>query len=518
MARSGREPGEPAPEGEQRRLLAVAFGRAELTLEQLWQRYFALGGDAGLAEVEAHLHGRVPLPAAQSDVLAHALNERLDELVRQRRVPYRRVVHAGRPATGPLAALVELLIGTRLAPPEQLSAVVAAAGRAIGSRMGVYLVDYDQDVLVPVPGPNAEGREPLRVDASLAGQAFRRVRALPSEGPGEPRLWVPLLDGVERIGVLEVVLGDRADLYDPGLREQCRWLAALIGHLVVAATDYGDALDLVRRTRPRTATAEMIWQLLPPLTAGTDRFTLAGLLEPTAAVGGDAFDYALGETTAHMAIFDATGHSLFSGLIAAAALAAYRSARRNGDGLYRQAVAIDDAVAELFSGSVRFVTGVLAELDLPSGRLRYITGGHPAPLLMRHGKVVKALDGGHRPLFGVSAALDTALEDFRVGEEMLQPGDWLIFYTDGVVEARDSTGEFFGEPRLIDFVQRAAASGQPPPETVRRLVKAVMAHQNGVLQDDATVVLAHWGADDTPTVVGPPIGGGVTVTGRGHRS
>jgi serine phosphatase RsbU (regulator of sigma subunit) len=46
--------------------------------------------------------------------------------------------------------------------------------------------------------------------------------------------------------------------------------------------------------------------------------------------------------------------------------------------------------------------------------------------------------------------------------------------------------------RLVHFLQREAASGLPPPETVRRLVRAVMAHQDDVLQDDATVLLARW--------------------------
>jgi serine phosphatase RsbU (regulator of sigma subunit) len=126
----------------------------------------------------------------------------------------------------------------------------------------------------------------------------------------------------------------------------------------------------------------------------------------------------------------------------------------------------------------------------------YITGGHPAPLVMREGRIVKTLEGGHRPLFGLPAATGTPLEEFRIGEETLQPGDWLILYTDGLVEARDHNGEFFGEARLIDFVQRAAASGNPPPETVRTLVRAAMEHQNGVLQDDATVLLAYWGTSD----------------------
>jgi hypothetical protein len=53
-------------------------------------------------------------------------------------------------------------------------------------------------------------------------------------------------------------------------------------------------------------------------------------------------------------------------------------------------------------------------------------------------------------------------------------------------------GDFFGEPRLVDLLRRETAAGHPPPEALRRLVHAVLDHQAGVLQDDATVVLARW--------------------------
>ena len=49
-------------------------------IEELWLRYFTLGGHAGQFEVEAYIHGAMALPSLQRDILAHALNERLDEL------------------------------------------------------------------------------------------------------------------------------------------------------------------------------------------------------------------------------------------------------------------------------------------------------------------------------------------------------------------------------------------------------------------------------------------------------
>jgi serine phosphatase RsbU (regulator of sigma subunit) len=290
------------------------------------------------------------------------------------------------------------------------------------------------------------------------------------------------------LGVLEVGVRTAADLYDPGLREQCAWLAGLLGHLVAAMGPYGDVLEGIRRTTPRTPSAELIWQQLPPLTASTGVFTLAGMLQPSADLGGDAFDYALAEDTVSLAIFDAMGHRLPAGLMCSAALAAYRSARRAGRSLFEQARAVDEVIADHFAGSA-FVTGVLAELDVGSGRLRYVGAGHPPPLVLRDGKVVRTLQGGRRLPFGLGSPALT------LGEEMLQPGDWLVLHTDGVTEARDAEGSWFGEERLVEFLRRAAAADHPPPETVRRLTQAVLDHQDGVLQDDASILLACWRRD-----------------------
>jgi hypothetical protein len=229
--------------------------------------------------------------------------------------------------------------------------------------------------------------------------------------------------------------------------------------MVTLMSQYGDAFDRIRLRTPRTVSGELIWSLLPPLTGGVDSFVVTGVVEPR--------------------------HDLRSGMITATALAAYRSARHAGRGLFEQARTMDENISDQF-GSTMFATAILTELDLRSGRLRYINAGHPDPLLMREGKVVKPLHAGHcRPL-------GLGLGELRVGEEVLQPADWLVLYTDGITEARDHTGEFFGEARLFDFLRREAAAGYPSPETARRLIKAVLSHQNGELQDDATVLLARW--------------------------
>jgi len=319
----------------------------------------------------------------------------------------------------------------------------------------------------------------------VPGMVFRSMRTASSEKRGKRTLWLPLLDGVERLGVVGLTPSDPTDVDDRTLRAQCRWIAALIGHLVVAMAKYGDGLDAVRRGAPRSAADELVRGMLPPLTAGVGPFVLSGLVEPGAEVGGDAFDYALSETTAALAIFDAAGRTTTSGFVAAAGLAGYRGARHAGESLVEQAAAVDRAIADQFLGDAA-ATGVLAELDVTSGRLRYLNAGHPQPLLLRSGKVIRSLIGGHRVPFGQRPG------SLVVAEEFLRPGDWVVLHTDGVTEARDDRGEWFGEARLVDLLEREVEAGRPPPEAARRLVRAVLRHRKGELLDDATVLLARW--------------------------
>lgn len=167
------------------------------------------------------------------------------------------------------------------------------------------------------------------------------------------------------------------------------------------------------------------------------------------------------------------------------ALSAYRNGRREGLPLAAVLQRIDDAIADEWEQRA-FATGVLAELDLATGRLRYVNAGHPARLLMRRGKVVKQLAGGRRIVLGLG---DGRID---VAEEWLEPDDWAVFYTDGIIEARDADGRFYGLERLTDQLERPGAAGEPAPETLRQVVHAVLRHQGDHLQDDATLLVAQW--------------------------
>jgi serine phosphatase RsbU (regulator of sigma subunit) len=263
--------------------------------------------------------------------------------------------------------------------------------------------------------------------------------------------------------------------------------AHLIATLITNKDHYSDFFKLLRRTRPMTTASELLWQLVPPQVLATDRFVLAALLEPWYDVGGDAYDYAINQDVLHFAIFDAMGHGLAAAGLTAFALSAYRNCRRRGEGPAATYAAVDAAVAEQYPAS-RFVTGLIAELEIRSGRLSWVSAGHPAPLLLRAGRLVKTLELKPSPPLGLQLAGGPP----AVGEESLEPGDMLLAYTDGLTEARRPDGALFSVERLGEFIERQASAGQPAPETLRGLREAIIERGEGTLHDDATALLIEW--------------------------
>ncbi|SDF22868.1 Serine phosphatase RsbU, regulator of sigma subunit [Blastococcus aurantiacus] len=384
-------------------------------------------------------------------------------------------------------ALRSLLRASHLLPADQVGSVIAEKAALLGAREAVvYLADYGQQLLLPVPGNGVPVREPLPVDGSTRGQVFRRVELLREPtADGGTRLWLPLIDGAERLGIIELAFpDDPRDRYE----EEVRAFVSIVAELSVTRNLYSDVLRLLRRRRPLTMAAEIQWELLPPLTFGTDQIVITGMLEPAYEIGGDTFDYAVNRETADLLVLDAVGHGLRAALIAAAALGAYRHARRAGGHLPEVAAAMNTIIAENF-GESWFATALLARINLPTGRLTWVNAGHPAPIVVRQGALV------HPPVCPSSRPLGLQSEPVIECETQLEPGDRVLLYTDGVVEARSPDGQFFGEERLADFVIRAEEAGDPPPETLRRLMRSVMDHQAGRLQDDASIVLVEWRTD-----------------------
>lgn len=401
-----------------------------------------------------------------------------------------------------LATVAAFLRGMHLLAPHEVPDHVAYHGRVLGFEESVvYLADLQQQVLVPfLPpyGPAATKHSSvLGIDATLPGWVFQHIEpASQDEGDGRLRVWTPMLDGTERLGVLAVTVpsAEAVDARHP-VGQRLRLFATLTAELIVSKTLYGDTLVQLRRTAPMGLAAEIQWNLLPPLTFASTEVSVAAALEPAYEVAGDSVDYAVDLDVARFAVFDGMGHDLRSSQLVGLAVAAYRNARRQGRGLPQTACEIDEIVTKGFDGE-GFTTACLAELDTLSGQLAWLSAGHPPPLLLRHGHLVKTLELSPTVPFGLGLEGDGwAAHAIEVGIEQLEPGDYLLLYTDGVTEARSPEGEMFGIPRLVDLITRNLAAGLPAAETMRRAIRALLAHEGNNLRDDVTMLLAQWRPD-----------------------
>jgi serine phosphatase RsbU (regulator of sigma subunit) len=296
--------------------------------------------------------------------------------------------------------------------------------------------------------------------------------------------WVPMIDGIERVGVMRVT----APVLDVDLLDVCRALASLATLLIVSKSPYSELLTRRMRSRPMSQQAELLWAFLPPRTIGTEQVTSTAVLEPAYDIGGDAFDHGFSDGRLHLTLLDAMGHDLASGSASATGLAACRSIRRSGGSLADIATTIDLTLAQWIPG--RLMTAVLADLDISNGQLTWVNCGHPPPLLIRGGHVLShVLERPPELLLGWGFHAASPPTEHH---ERLQPGDRVLIYSDGVTEARSPDGTLFGERRLTDTVIRSTAAGDPAPEALRRLMQNLMNHQAHQLRDDATILLVEW--------------------------
>jgi phosphoserine phosphatase RsbU/P len=341
----------------------------------------------------------------------------------------------------------------------------------------VYLADFSRQALLPLTA----GVATEDVAGTLAGRAFTSGQPVTAERDGAIRVWVPVVEQTTRTGVLAITVS-RADEDDIG---QAVLLGVFTGLVLAALKRVSDTPYVRRGGQDMSLPASMQWDLLPPWSTRIPGALIAGQLEPAYDIAGDAFDYAADGGTLHFAIIDGMGHGIGSTLLTGLAVGAYRHARRHGEPVQRMHMAIDEGLASNYSDE-SFATGIIGTLSLSTGRLEWSCAGHPWPLLLRGRKVVAELEGKATLPFGLGTGTP------RVASADLEPGDSVLLYTDGVVEARTADGELFGQERLVDLLEREAASEQPPEEVLRRLVQAVLNHQAGGLRDDATLLMLHW--------------------------
>jgi len=133
-------------------------------------------------------------------------------------------------------------------------------------------------------------------------------------------------------------------------------------------------------------------------------------------------------------------------------------------------------------GGVRFTTAFLSEYDPATRQLTYINAGHNNPILRRANGSIERLDVGGLPL-GIMADAQ-----YQSASLALAPGDWLIIFTDGLVEAVNVNDEEYGETRLLGAIAEGLAA--TPNDMLKQLMMKLDAFVGNTPQhDDVTCLL-----------------------------
>jgi sigma-B regulation protein RsbU (phosphoserine phosphatase) len=217
----------------------------------------------------------------------------------------------------------------------------------------------------------------------------------------------------------------------------------------------------------------------PPEIPGAE---IAFASRPQNSVAGDYYDaFFATEAAAHggkltLVIADVAGKSIPAALLMATLQASLRTIAGEGASLGDLVIRLNRyACAHSLDGR-RFTTAVLAEYEPATRRLSYVNAGHNAPILRRANGDMEKLDIGGVPL-GINSAAE-----YETSAKDLNPGDALIFYTDGVVEAFDENGAEFGNERWL-----AAIRGLPEvtaQESLQSLMTRVDAFVGVTRQSD----------------------------------
>ena len=380
-------------------------------------------------------------------------------------------------------AVARLFDTAERVPPWEMAPLIDVVCDAVGASSGrLFVADYGLRVLQQVSVTGDDG-EAMMIEGTLAGRAFANDEIITSTN--EPVLWVPLTDGTERIGVIELVFDTDADTDDSARRDVLRPVVAALVMVLVTRRRYTDVWHRSRRSEPMSPAAEAQWSLLPPLSCTTASVSVGGILEPAYEIGGDSFDYALNDHRLDFAIVDAVGHGMSAVLLSTAAVGSLRNVRREQGDLTTAYRHTDRLIAEQF-GKSYFVTGQIGTLDLSTGVLSWLNAGHVLPMLVRNDTYAGELQCSPSTPMGLGGHV------VEVAAIALQRGDRILFYTDGITESRSPDGTLFGPDRLADFLVRSSHDQVPIAETVRRLSANVVSYVGTGLNDDATLLLIEY--------------------------
>jgi hypothetical protein len=255
--------------------------------------------------------------------------------------------------------------------------------------------------------------------------------------------------------------------------------------LFVLILEVGDRVVMKRDLEIAREIQNWLLPNQPPVIPGVE---IAFKTRPANTVAGDYYDVLLrpGKTPEEdrvlFAVADVAGKSIPAAMLMATFQASLRTLAVTESSLNELIASVNRYACTNSQGGLRFTTAFLAELDPVTRTLTYINAGHNQPMLCRKSGMLERLDAGGLPI-GISADAP-----YQSGSVVLAPGDWLVIFTDGVVEAVNTRDEEYGEQRLLAVVANAANT--TPAAMMQRIFTALDVFVGNTPQhDDVTCLL-----------------------------
>ncbi|MCS6952513.1 MAG: SpoIIE family protein phosphatase [Bryobacterales bacterium] len=354
--------------------------------------------------------------------------------------------------------------------PSELRIPMSVIERALRERRQLLAMDFDP-----------AGAAGLRPEHSVAELELRSVVCVPLVRVGSGSVQDTAMLSAERDTVGLLYLDSRAGAADLGGGNR-----ELLQSLALEASTILENARLLEKERERQRLEEELRvarriqeSLLPRRLPETGWLRAAGRMVPSHQVGGDYYDvWTVTEDCWAAAVVDVAGKGVSAALLAALLQGIFLGA--GPDDAERVLERANRFLLER-TGGEKYATVFLCTVSR-HGELRWINAGHCPPLLVRQAGAVERLAATSLP----AGMLEEA--EFRAETTRLSPGDVLVIYSDGLSEARNLEGEFFGERRIREAAVAAAAAGcQAVVDAIERALAAFTAE--APQSDDVTVVV-----------------------------
>ncbi len=392
-------------------------------------------------------------------------------------------------------------IGASVDSQDIIHKIVERSMRAVQAEQTVVtLVDRRQDssmrTLVRAMTSSAEHPK-FHLNENLLGWMHLYKKPLLCTNPGDDErfkgahwdqsvrsvLCVPLLVKSELIGVI-TCYNKKGSVGAFGDEDQ-RLLAIIAGQsaqIIENARLYEEEKALAKMKEELRLAAQIQQDLLPKAPPAIPGYDLCATSIPALVVGGDYYDFiALDSGRYAICLGDVSGKGYPAAMLMASLQATLRG-QCMLEAPVAQTIARSNQQLYRTTDPEKFATLFFGVLDPASGALAFCNGGHERPMLFRRdGSVERLVEGG--------LALGV-LEKFpyEEGATVLAPGDFLVLYSDGIPEATDELGNFFGEERLLACIREHAALGALP--MMEAIVAAVRRHEQGTARaDDLTILV-----------------------------